>query len=68
MTSIATDTANDVGCEVLSLGAIVFPVTDHTAVLAGLVLVVTQGTVEGRKLAQLVALELVLTFGNGSGL
>lgn len=41
---------------------------DLAAVLAGLVLVVTEGTVEGSKLAKLVALELILSFGNGRGL
>ncbi|KAK1715567.1 uncharacterized protein BDZ83DRAFT_54194 [Colletotrichum acutatum] len=42
--------------------------TDLATVLASLVLVVTEGTVEGSKLAKLVALELVLSFGNGRGL
>ena len=37
-------------------------------VLTGLVLVVTEGTVQGGQLTELVALELVLTFGNGSSL
>jgi len=41
-------------------------VADLAAVLAGLVLVVTEGTVERGELAQLVALELILTFGNRS--
>jgi hypothetical protein len=42
--------------------------TDFTTVLAGLVLVVTEGTVKGGKLTQLVALELVLAFGDGGSL
>jgi 2-keto-3-deoxy-6-phosphogluconate aldolase len=37
-------------------------------VLAGLVLIITEGTVESSQLTQLVALELVLAFGNRSGL
>jgi len=39
-------------------------VTNLAAVLAGLVFVVTEGTVECGELAQLVALELVLAFGD----
>lgn len=42
--------------------------TNFTTVLAGLVLIVTEGTVEGSELTELVALELVLAFGNRSGL
>lgn len=38
--------------------------TNLAAVLAGLVFVVTEGTVECGELAQLVALELVLAFGD----
>jgi hypothetical protein len=41
---------------------------DLTTVLTGLVLVVTEGTVEGSKLTKLVALEFVLAFGNGGSL
>lgn len=37
-------------------------------VLASLVLVVTESTVESRQLTELIALELILTFGDGSGL
>jgi hypothetical protein len=38
--------------------------TDFTTVLAGLVLVVSEGTIECGKLTELVALEFVLTFGD----
>jgi len=63
--SLSTDTANDAGREVLLLRAVVLAMTDLTTVLAGLVLVVAEGTVEGGKLTELVALEFVLTFGDG---
>jgi hypothetical protein len=68
VTRLATDTADDARGEVLLLRAIVLAVTDFTTVLTGLVLVIAKGTVEGSKLTKLVALELVLAFGDGSGL
>ena len=68
MTRLSTDTADDARGEVLLLRAIVLAMTDFTTVLTGLVLVIAKGTVEGSKLAQLVALELVLAFGDGSSL
>ena len=68
MTGVAADTADDVGSVVLLLGTVVLAVTNLPAVLACLVLVVTQGSVQRSKLAQLVTLELVLTLGNGGSL
>lgn len=68
VTSVTADTTDDVGCEVALFGTIVLAVTDLTAVLASLVLIVTQGTVESSQLTQLVALELVLAFGDRSSL
>ena len=68
MTRLATNTADDARGEVLLLRAIILAVTNFTTVLTGLVLVIAKGTVEGSKLAQLVALELVLAFGDGSSL
>jgi hypothetical protein len=68
MTSVATDTANNVGSEVLSVRAVVLAVTNFAAVLASLVLVVTKGTVERGEFTQLVSLELVLAFGDGGSL
>lgn len=65
---IATNAADDVGSVVLLLWAVVLAVANLTAVLAGLVLVITEGTVEGSQLTQLVTLEFVLSFGNGGGL
>lgn len=68
MTSIAADTTDNVGCEVLFLWAVILPVADHAAVLASLVLIVTKCTVERRKFSELVALQFVLAFGNGRSL
>ena len=68
MTGIATDTTDDVCRVILLLGAVVLPVADLAAVLAGLVLVVAEGTVERSELTKLVTLELVLAFGYGGGL
>lgn len=68
MTSLTADTANDACSEVLLLGAVVLAVTDFTTVLAGLVLVIAEGTVEGGKLTELISLEFVLAFRNGSSL
>jgi hypothetical protein len=68
MTSVATDTANNVGSEVLGVRAVVLAVTNFAAVLASLVLVVTKGTVERGEFTQLVPLELVLAFGDGGSL
>jgi hypothetical protein len=68
MTCVTTDPANNACREVLALRAVVLPVTDLTTVLAGLVLIVSEGTVESSQLTQLVTLELVLTFGNRGSL
>jgi hypothetical protein len=62
VTSVATDTANDVSCVVLSLRAIPFAVPNLATVLASLVLIVTKSSVQGSKLSKLVALEFVLAF------
>ena len=64
MTSVPTDTADDVSSEVARLRAVVFAMADFAAILTGLVLVVAEGTVEGSELAELVALEFVLRFGS----
>jgi len=66
VTSITADTADNVGSVVLLFRAVIFAMTDLTAVLAGLVLVVTKGTVQSGKLAKLVPLELVLAFRDRS--
>jgi hypothetical protein len=68
VTSLTTDAADDAGRKVLFLRAVVLAMTDLTAVLAGLVLVVAKGTVEGSKLTKLVALKFVLALRDGSSL
>jgi hypothetical protein len=67
VSSIATDTTNDVRSEVTLLGAVILAVSNLTTVLASLVLVVTKGTVKSGKLTELVALELVLAFRDRCG-
>jgi hypothetical protein len=68
MSCISTDATDDVGREVALLWTIVLSVTNLTAVLASLVLVVSERTVECCKLTKLVALELVLAFRNRGSL
>jgi hypothetical protein len=68
VTSVTADTTDDVGGVVLGVRAVVLAVADFTTVLASLVLVVAECTVECGQLTQLVALELVLTFGDGRSL
>ena len=68
MARIPADTADDIGRIVLLLRAVVLAVTNLTAVLASLVLIVAQRSVQRGKLAELIALELVLAFWNGSSL
>lgn len=65
---IAADAADDVGSEVLPLGTVVLAVSDLPAVLASLVLIVTQRAVQGSKLAELVPLQFVLTLGDRGSL
>lgn len=64
MTCISTDATDDVGGEVALFWTIILSVTDLTAVLASLIFVVSESTVECCKLTKLVALELVLAFRN----
>jgi len=68
MSCISTDATDDVGREVALLWTIVLSVTNLTAVLASLVLVVSERTVECCKLTKLVALEFVLAFRNRGSL
>lgn len=68
MARIAADSADDAGRVVGLVRAVVLAVANATAVLAGLVLVVTEGTVQSGELAKLVPLERVLALGNGGGL
>jgi len=62
------DTADDVSSEVALLGTLILPVTDVAAILADLILIVSEGSIEGSKFAELIAFVIVLAFGCGSGL
>jgi hypothetical protein len=64
MASISTDATDDICREIALFWAVVLSVTNLTTILASLVLVVAESTVECCKLTKLVALELVLAFGN----
>lgn len=66
--SVTTNATNDTSGVVLLLRTVVLAVADLAAILASLVLVISKGTVQRGQLTQLVALELVLAFGDGSGL
>lgn len=63
-----TDPTDDVRGEVALLWTIVFAMTDSATILADLVLVVTECTIERSKFAQLITLVVVLAFGCGSSL
>lgn len=65
MSGVATDTTDDVGSEVALLWTIVLAMADLTAILACLVLIVAQGTVQRGKFTKLIPLELVLPFRDG---
>lgn len=67
MTGISTNAADDVRGEVSLLGAIVLAMANLTAVLAGLVFIIAESTVQGSKLSKLIAFELVLPFRDGGG-
>jgi hypothetical protein len=58
--SVAADSTNNVSSEVLGLRAIVFPMADLSAVLASLVFVIAQSSVQRSKLTELVAFERVV--------
>lgn len=62
MSGTAANTTNDVSSEVSLLRTVVFAVTDTTTILAYLIFVVTEGTIESSKLAELIAFMIILTF------
>ena len=64
MTSVATDAADDVRSVVLFLGAVVLSMAYLAAVLASLVLVIAERSIESGKFAKLVTLELILALGD----
>jgi hypothetical protein len=65
MSSTAANTTNDVSSKVLLFRAIVFAMTNSTAILANLILVITKSTVQGCKFPKLVAFMIVLAFRCG---
>lgn len=64
MAGVTADTADDASSVVLLLGTVVLAMSNLPAVLACLVLVVAESSVQRSKLAQLVTLQLVLALGN----
>lgn len=65
---IAAHTANDAGSEVLLLRAIILAMSYLATVLASLVLIVTERSVQSSQLTKLVTLQFILALGNGSSL
>lgn len=55
-----TNTTNDVSCEVALLWTVIFAMPKAPAVLANLVLVVTEGTIQCSEFAKLIALVVIL--------
>lgn len=66
--SVTTDTANNASRKVLTLRAVVLAMANLSAVLTGLIFVISKGAVKGSKFAKLVSLEFVLTLRDGSRL
>ena len=63
MPSATAHTTDDVGGEVALFRAIIFTMTNPTAVLADLIFVVAKSSVEGGQFTKLVPLMIVLSFG-----
>ena len=68
MAGAATNSTDDVSCEVTLLRTVVLAVANATTVLANLVFVITEGTIESREFAQLVSFVVVLSLGSGGSL
>lgn len=64
VTRVTADATDDAGSVVLLLRTVVLAMTDLTTVLASLVLVVSERTVECGEFSELVSLEFVLAFRN----
>ena len=62
MASASANTADDVSSEVSCFRTVVFAMANSTAVLADLVFVVAECTVEGSEFTKLIAFMIVLTF------
>jgi hypothetical protein len=68
MAGVTADTADNASSVILLLGTVVLAMSNLSTVLACLVLVVAESSVQRSKLAQLVTLQLVLALGNGRSL
>lgn len=68
MACVATHSADDAGSKVLLLRAIVLAVSYLATILASLVFIITQGSVQSSELTELVTLQFVLALGNRSSL
>ena len=64
VTCATTDTTDNVRCEVTLLWTVILAVTDTTAVLADLVFIIAQSTVERSKFTELVPLVVILALGS----
>lgn len=60
----STDTADKVDCDVVDFGALVLAMSKSTTVQTGLVLVVSQCSVQRGQLSQLHTLQFVLSLGH----
>ena len=60
MSSAATNTTDDAPSVVALARAVVLAMTDATTILVNLVFIVTEGSIEGRELAQSVSLVVAL--------
>lgn len=65
---VATHSADDAGGEILLLRAVVLAVSYLATVLASLVFIVTQSSIQSSELTELVTLQFVLALGDGSSL
>lgn len=67
MSGAAANTTNDVSSEVPLLRTIVFAMTHTATILADLIFVIAEGTVESREFTKLIAFMIILAFwGRGS--
>ena len=60
MSGATTDTADDIRCEVTLLRTVILAMANTTTVLAYLVFVIAQSTVQSCELAELVTLMVIL--------
>lgn len=68
MSCTTADTTDDVGSVVTLLWAVVLAMSDIATVLADLILVITQGTVQSCEFTKLITFVIILSFRSGRGL